>query len=77
MANNELVIDQVSAGYGHVEVLRNVNLTVSDEPVCLMGRNGMGKSTLAQAIMGLIPIRSGTISYGGQVLNGLAPNNPC
>lgn len=67
---SDLVISQVEAGYGHVRVLHGVDLTVSDKPIALMGRNGMGKSTLAQAIMGLLPITSGSISYGNTSLQG-------
>ena len=68
---SDLVIAQVEAGYGHVRVLHGVDLTVSDKPIALMGRNGMGKSTLAQAIMGLIPITSGSITHGNINLQGI------
>jgi branched-chain amino acid transport system ATP-binding protein len=56
-----------------VRVLHGVNLKVSDKPVALMGRNGMGKSTLAQVIMGLNATTAGTITYGGVTLTGLSP----
>ena len=69
---SDLVISGVEAGYGHVRVLHGVNLKVSDKPVALMGRNGMGKTTLAQAIMGLNPTTSGEIKYGDVTLTGLA-----
>ena len=39
---SDLVISGVEAGYGHVRVLHGVDLKVSDKPVALMGRNGMG-----------------------------------
>jgi ABC-type branched-subunit amino acid transport system ATPase component len=39
----------------------------------VVGRNGMGKTTLCKAIMGLVPISSGSISFGGQSLVGLSP----
>ena len=68
-----LKIQGVEAGYGHVKILHGVNLEVTDKPVALMGRNGMGKTTLAQAIMGILPITSGVISYGETQLNGLHP----
>lgn len=70
---NDLIISGVEAGYGHVRVLHGVNLKVSDKPVALMGRNGMGKSTLAQVIMGLNATTAGTITYGGVTLTGLSP----
>ena len=69
---SDLVISGVQAGYGHVQVLHGVDLTVGDKPVALMGRNGMGKTTLAQAIMGINQITAGSITYGDTVLNGLA-----
>ncbi|MEY3802962.1 MAG: hypothetical protein RL126_106 [Actinomycetota bacterium] len=69
---SDLVISGVEAGYGHVRVLHGVNLKVSDKPVALMGRNGMGKTTLAQAIMGLNPTTAGEIKYGDVTLTGLA-----
>ena len=69
---SDLVISGVEAGYGHVRVLHGVNLRVSDKPVALMGRNGMGKTTLAQAIMGLNPTTEGEIKYGDVTLTGLA-----
>ena len=70
---SDLTIIGVEAGYGHVRVLHSVDLKVSDKPVALMGRNGMGKSTLAQAIMGLSAITAGTITYGDVSLTGLSP----
>lgn len=68
---SDLVITGIEAGYGHVRVLHGVDLKVSDKPVALMGRNGMGKSTLAQVIMGLNPSTSGSIKYGNQTITGL------
>jgi len=70
---SDLIISGVEAGYGHVRVLHGVDLKVSDKPVALMGRNGMGKSTLAQVIMGLNATTAGTITYGGVTLTGLSP----
>ena len=70
---SDLIISGVEAGYGHVRVLHGVNLKVSDKPVALMGRNGIGKSTLAQVIMGLNATTAGTITYGGVTLTGLSP----
>lgn len=62
-----IAVDQVDAGYGRIEVLRNVSLTVaSGEILGVLGRNGMGKSTLIRAISGLIPVTRGTIRIDGQ-----------
>ena len=60
---SKLVIDNISAGYGSVQVLHGVNLEVqSGETVVLLGTNGNGKSTLLKSVMGLITPSQGTIS---------------
>jgi ABC-type branched-subunit amino acid transport system ATPase component len=60
------------AGYGGGEVLRGFSLGVArGEIVALLGRNGMGKTTLLRCIMGLLPPTAGSISFDGQSLSGL------
>src|SRR2546428_10022051 len=55
-------------------ILFGVSLTVSEgETVCLLGRNGAGKSTTLRSIMGLTPPASGTITYNGVELIGKPP----
>lgn len=61
---SDLSITDIESGYGSVKVLHGVSLSVSSKPVALMGRNGMGKTTLAKVIMGLNPTFSGEIRYG-------------
>ncbi len=62
------------AGYGRDTVLRNIDLTVSPgEIVALIGANGAGKSTLVKTIAGLLPVRSGAISFDGERLDRLTP----
>ena len=62
-----LKLQSMEAGYGESMVIRDVNLEVRPgQIVCLMGRNGVGKSTLMKSIMGLIKPRSGTIHYHGR-----------
>jgi branched-chain amino acid transport system ATP-binding protein len=59
--------------YGASHILRGVSLKLSrGETVGLMGRNGMGKSTLIRTIMGLVPARDGTISIDGEEVTGAA-----
>ena len=59
---NRIVIDNVVAGYGSVQVLRGVSLTVEPgETVVLLGSNGNGKSTLINAVMGILRPTAGTI----------------
>src|SRR5438270_10423385 len=57
-----LQIEQLQVSYGETLILRNVDLEVGpDEVVCLMGRNGVGKTTLLKSVMGLLRPRSGSI----------------
>ncbi len=66
----QLRIDQLHAGYGQSRVLQGVSLGIAaGEIVALLGRNGAGRSTLAKAIMGLVPAQ-GTISWRGEPLLG-------
>lgn len=69
---SDLLITDIESGYGSVRVLHGVSLSVSSKPVALMGRNGMGKTTLAKVIMGLNPTLSGEIKYGDITLTGLS-----
>jgi urea transport system ATP-binding protein len=57
-----LELKQINAYYGESHILRDVTFTVSDgEVVCLMGRNGVGKTTTLKVITGLLPTRSGDL----------------
>jgi urea ABC transporter ATP-binding protein UrtE len=61
-----LQIEGLTGGYGDSRVLHGVDLEVGPgEVVALMGRNGMGKTTLLRRCMGLLPARSGTIRFEG------------
>jgi ABC-type branched-subunit amino acid transport system ATPase component/ABC-type branched-subunit amino acid transport system permease subunit len=65
----------IEVGYGGVPVLSGVDLAVRrGEAVALLGTNGAGKSTLLRAISGLLPPRSGSVSFAGADLAGLAPH---
>lgn len=69
-----LHIESVEAGYGDTQVLFRPSLRVEDgEVVALLGRNGMGKSTLVQCIFGLLPCRRGRIAFDSKPLTGLNP----
>ncbi len=68
-----LEVSSFSAGYGQVEVLREVDLTVGDgEIVALVGSNGAGKTTLLRALSGLIPTTGGDARFDGDSVTGLA-----
>jgi branched-chain amino acid transport system ATP-binding protein len=69
-----LELSALKAGYGHVEVLHGVDLTVSDgELVTVIGANGAGKSTLLKAIVGLVGVRAGTVTYDGATVARARP----
>ncbi|MCY3562233.1 MAG: ABC transporter ATP-binding protein [bacterium] len=68
-----LEISNLDVGYGQAQVLHGVHLEMAQEAVSVIGRNGMGKTTLCNAIMGLLPAMSGSIRFGGTELVGLAP----
>jgi branched-chain amino acid transport system ATP-binding protein len=66
-----LKVAQLRAGYGAVEVLRGVDLTVNaGETVALLGSNGAGKTTLNGVLSGLVKARSGHVTFEGQDITG-------
>ena len=67
-----LVVDDVRVAYGRTEVLFGVSLEVPDGSlVCVMGRNGVGKTTLLNTIAGLLKPQSGSVSFDGRDLAGV------
>ncbi len=61
-----LTLDHVNAYYGESHILRNVSFTIeSGEVVCLMGRNGVGKTTTLKTLTGLLPVKGGSITFDG------------
>jgi urea transport system ATP-binding protein len=73
--NAVLKLQGIESGYGESMVIRNVNLEVRPgQIVCLMGRNGVGKSTLMKSIMGLIKPRSGSIHYSDTDITSSSPD---
>ncbi len=69
-----LEIRGLSVFYGGVEALHDLGLRLDRGVLAVVGRNGMGKTTLCKAIMGLVPARSGSIRAYGTDITGLAPN---
>ena len=70
-----LEVRALHAGYGASEVLHGVDLQVGPgEVVALLGRNGMGKTTLVRAIAGLNPARRGQVAFGGQRVEAEPPH---
>ncbi|MEP3116040.1 ABC transporter ATP-binding protein [Nisaea sp.] len=64
-----LTVDNVTAAYGDVPVLHGVSVDIHKKrTVAIVGESGSGKSTLARVITGLLPAKSGTVSYNGEIL---------
>lgn len=67
-----LSVENLQAWYGESHVLHGVNLHVNQgEMICILGRNGMGKTTTLRSIMGILRKRSGKISFAGQDMMAL------
>lgn len=67
-----LEVAGIHTGYGRVKVLDGVSLTAKPgEITCVMGRNGAGKTTAMKAIMGLLPLASGTVALDGEQIGTL------
>jgi branched-chain amino acid transport system ATP-binding protein len=70
-----LEVEGLCSGYGRSQVLFGVGLHVAEgEIVGLLGRNGMGKTTLVRSLLGLIKPTAGTVVFAGQPIAGLAPH---
>ena len=71
MNNALLKFDNVTTVYGRNEMLRNVSLEIPEGTVtCLLGSNGAGKSTLIKALLGLVKITKGSITFDGKDITG-------
>jgi branched-chain amino acid transport system ATP-binding protein len=71
-----LEVDDIHTFYGNIEALKGISLTVEEgEIVTLIGSNGAGKSTTLRSISGLNPPRSGRITFAGQEISAMAPQD--
>jgi len=69
-----LNVQNIHQYYGGSHILRNVSLqTQAGQVTVLLGRNGVGKTTLLKALMGLVPLREGSITFNGQVITKATP----
>ncbi len=69
-----LEVKSLSSGYKRTIIIRNINFSVDKgRIVCILGRNGVGKSTLLKTIMGVVPAVEGEIFYKDISLKGLKP----
>lgn len=67
-----LILDKVTAGYGDAVVIEDASFILEEgESLALLGRNGVGKTTLLMTLMGLTTLRSGSIHFAGRQLNPL------
>jgi urea transport system ATP-binding protein len=65
-------VSHLASGYGQSQVIHDINLSAAkQEIVAVMGRNGMGKTTLFKTLMGILPLREGSIQIEGQELGKL------
>ncbi len=70
-----LATENLSFSYGAVQTLNNVTMTMAPAQItCVMGRNGVGKTTLMRNIMGSLKASQGTITLGGTAIGHLPPN---
>ena len=70
-----LEVRNVQAGYNESKILFNINLSIqSGSCSAILGRNGMGKTTIIKSILGIIPIISGEIFFLGKKINGRPSN---
>jgi branched-chain amino acid transport system ATP-binding protein len=73
MSEPLLSVSGLNAFYGRAHVLHEVTFEMGREPVAVVGRNGMGKTTLCLALMGLMAHADGSVRFEGQELMGRAP----
>jgi branched-chain amino acid transport system ATP-binding protein len=68
-------VDQIDSYYGTSHVIQGLSLSVElGEAVCILGRNGVGKTTTLRSIVGLTPPRKGSVRIGGKEVRGTSPH---
>ena len=76
VASSMLDVSQVTTGYGRTMIVRDVSLAIQPgEIVAIVGRNGVGKTTLMKAIIGLLPLARGSISLAGTDISAMPAND--
>jgi branched-chain amino acid transport system ATP-binding protein len=75
MADSLLKLENVTAGYGDAVVLHGISMDLPDHgSLAVLGRNGVGKSTLLLTIMGYTQLRAGRITWRGRDISRVAPH---
>ncbi|MEM9472293.1 MAG: ABC transporter permease [Pseudomonadota bacterium] len=69
-----LEVKDLNVYYGASHALQGVDLSLGHGVLSVVGRNGMGKTTLCQAILGLVPVSSGSITFNGQNITNRQPS---
>ena len=73
MHNPLIALEDITAGYGATHILQGLSLSIAQgERVAVLGRNGVGKTTLLSTIMGLTQVHCGTLTLAGRDLAGLS-----
>ena len=68
-----LVVNNLNVGYGQSPVIHDLSFTVHNEEIlAIMGRNGMGKTTLLKSLLGILPAKSGSIKLAEREISGLS-----
>ncbi len=76
MSETLIEIDGVDSGYGEVQVLFDLSMQLKrDEILCLIGPNGAGKSTVLKTVFGMLAPWTGSITYHGDEIGGMAPED--
>jgi branched-chain amino acid transport system ATP-binding protein len=70
MSEPLLSVSNLDAFYGRAQILESVEFEMGVEAIAVIGRNGMGKTTLCNALMGLMPTCNGSIKFRGEEING-------
>lgn len=71
----ELTVEGLTAGHGATVVLEDVSFTLpAGGTLAVLGRNGVGKTTLLESLMGFTALHAGTIRFGGQAMERIAPH---
>ncbi|OQY33800.1 MAG: branched-chain amino acid ABC transporter ATP-binding protein [Spirochaetaceae bacterium 4572_59] len=70
-----LKIEHISTYYGNIQALKDISISVSEgEIITLIGANGAGKSTTLMSLCGIVPVRSGKITFDGQDITTMTPD---
>lgn len=73
MPSSLLEVQDLNVYYGSAHILQGVSMVVGAKPIALVGRNGMGKTTLCKALMGMVPAAAGDVVFEGSSLKGRKP----